>query len=192
MKKISTLILISILVCCNKTDKMKNKIFPEKIYEKNHIDKFYWVDEGWDYSVIPLIKPFRLQKMQGMDNWMLDTYIKTPKIETFHNQNIVLNNFDPVEKLNVNNGYIYGNQGEILNFDGTDKIDKIWFIINIETKEVKGFEAESAFQNELKNLNLPNTFLNPDDLYDQYNINPVLPWFPDNIKKQLEEIKEKK
>lgn len=192
MKKINTFIIMLILVCCNKTGKMKNKIYPERVYENQQIDKFYWADEGWDYSVIPLIKPFKLQKMQGVENWMLETHNKAPRIETFHHKNIVLNNFDPVERLNVYGGYIYGNQGETLNFNETEKMARIWFIINIETNEVKGFETESAFKDELKKLKLPNEFINPDEVYEQYKINPVLPWFPEEIKKQLEEAKSKK
>ncbi|WP_157444259.1 MULTISPECIES: hypothetical protein [unclassified Chryseobacterium] len=47
------------------------------------------------------------------------------------------------------------------------------------------------FQAEIKKLNLPETFLNPDEVYEQYKQDPVLPWFPEDIKKQLQEAKAK-
>ncbi|WP_262148472.1 hypothetical protein [Chryseobacterium foetidum] len=53
-------------------------------------------------------------------------------------------------------------------------------------------DKESDFQAKLKELNLPETFLNPDEVYEQYKQNPVLLWFPEDIKKQLEEIKKQK
>jgi len=52
-------------------------------------------------------------------------------------------------------------------------------------------DKESDFQAKLKELNLAETFLNPDEVYEQYKQNPILPWFPENIKKQLEDVKVK-
>lgn len=192
MKKVHLLIiLMTALFSCQKTEKMKDKLFPERPYEDAKIDKFYWADSGWDYTMIPLIKPYHLQQLQGSTIWMLDSHNPAPQIETFHGKNIVLNNFNPVEMLNVKDIYIYGNQGEKLNFDQTSTLSRIWFVINTKTKEVKGFELENDFKAELKKLNLPETFLNPDEIYEQYKQNPILPWFPENIKKQLEEVKVK-
>jgi len=72
MKKIIALLAIFIvLINCNKTEKMKNKLFPERPYEDAKIDKFYWADSGWDYTMIPLIKPFQLIKLQGNDMWQI-------------------------------------------------------------------------------------------------------------------------
>lgn len=197
MKKNSLLFFILLMssMCmtnCNKTKKMKDILFPDQSYEKANVDIFYWSSEGWDYSVVPLIKPYKMQQLQDLRNWMMETYIATPKIETFHNKNIVLNSFDPIEKFNVSGKFIYGYKGEKLDFDEKDKIPRIWFLINIETKEVTGFESESDFKTELKKLNLPEELLSPDVVYGQYKNDPVLPWFPDDVKKQLEEVKAKK
>ncbi|MEE6130387.1 hypothetical protein V2E39_23515 [Chryseobacterium arthrosphaerae] len=193
MKKISSIILIMLIfVSCNKAKKMKDSLFPERPYEKANIDKFYWVDGYWDYVQIPLVKPYEIQQLQGSKIWMLETHIANPKIETFHGTNTVLSSFDPVDTFNVKDIYIYGSQAEKLDFDEKNTIPKIWFIINTETKDVKGYELESAFKAELKKLNLPETFLNPDEVFEQYKNDPVLPWFPDNIKRQLEEVKARK
>ena len=174
---------------CNKAEKMKEKLFPERPYETAKIDNFYWVDSGWDFALIPLIKPYKIQQLQGSKTWTLETYNSAPKIETFHGKNIVLNNFEPLEKFNIIDKYIYGSQGEKLDFDEKNKLFRIWFVINTETKDVKGFETELDFKAELKKLNLPEEFLNPDVVFEQYKNDPVLPWFPENIKKQLEEVK---
>ena len=69
---------------------------------------------------------------------------------------------------------------------------RIWFIINTETNNVKGFDKESEFKAELKKLNLPEEYLNPEEVFEQYKNDPVLPWFPEDIKKQLEDVKNKK
>lgn len=193
MKKIFLSTLLTTVLCsCQKTEKMKDKLFPERPYEEARIDQFYWADSGWDYTMIPLIKPYHLQQLQGSTIWMLDSRNPAPKIEMFHGKNTVLSSFDPVDMFNVKDIYIYGNQGEKLNFDQTSTLSRIWFVINTKTKEVKGFELEKDFKAELKKLNLPETFLNPDEIYEEYKQNPILPWFPEDIKKQLEEVKAKK
>lgn len=81
-------------ISCNKAKEMKDKLFPERPYEKAQIDKFYWTTNGWDFATIPLIKPYKIQQMQGAKNWALNTLIKNPKIVTFHRRNMVLNNFE--------------------------------------------------------------------------------------------------
>ncbi len=57
---------------------------------------------------------------------------------------------------------------------------------------IQYFNKESHFSTELKKLNLPETFLNRDEVCEQYKLDPVLPWFPEDVKKQLQETKEKK
>lgn len=192
MKKVHLLIiLMTALFSCQKTEKMKEKLFPERPYEDAKIDKFYWADSGWDYTIIPLIRPYKIQQLQGSRIWMLDAHNSNPKIESFHGKNTVLSSFDPVDMFNIKDIYIYGSQGKKLDFDEKEEFPRIWFIINSKTKEVRGYEKELDFQAELKKLNLPETFLNPDEVYEQYKQNPVLPWFPEDIKKQLKEAKAK-
>ena len=192
MKKLHLLIiLLTALFSCHKTEKMKEKLFPERPYEKSHIDNFYWADSGWDYISIPLIKPYQLQQLQGSTVWMLDAHNPSLKIETFHGKNTVLSSFDPIDMFNIKDFYIYGSQGKKLDFDEKEEFPKLWFIINSETKEVRAYEKKMDFLYELKKLNLPEEFLTPDEVYEQYKNDPVLPWFPEDIKKQLEEAKAK-
>ncbi|WP_262148466.1 hypothetical protein [Chryseobacterium foetidum] len=166
---------------------MKNKFFPERPYEDAKIDKFYWADSGWDYTMIPLIKPFQLIKLQGNDMWQIST--------GFNKFNEI--SISPIENFNLSSSYIYGHKiVEIRNFENREVIvPPFWFIIDVKkgTKEVSlsKFNSEKELNIELKNLNLPEEFLNPDEVYEQYKQNPILPWFPENIKKQLEDVKVK-
>ncbi|SUX48333.1 hypothetical protein [Chryseobacterium indoltheticum] len=188
MKKIIALLAIFIvLINCNKTEKMKNKLFPERPYEDAKIDKFYWADNGWDYTMIPLIKPFQLIKLQGNDMWQISTgFNKFDEIS-----------ISPVDNFNLTSSYIYGYKiEEIRNFDNRKVIvPAFWFIIDLKkgNKEVSlsKFNSEQELNIELKKLNLPETFLNPNEVYEQYKQDPVLPWFPEDIKNQLREVKEK-
>lgn len=61
----------------------------------------------------------------------------------------------------------------------------------MKSKDVQGYETEEEFNIELKKLNLPEEYLSPDEVFEKYKEDPVLPWFTEDIKKQLEEIKGK-
>lgn len=184
MKKISSLIIIVLIfITCNKTENMKHKLLPDRKYEKESIDNFYWVEGGWDYTILPLFKPFRLIRHQGTKKWGMNT-------SEIKNQ---LSDISPIQYFNVLQIYIYGYKSsekdeEDSNFDSLEK----WFIINTQEKKLTFFDKESVFKAELKKLNLPETFLTPDEVYEQYKNDPVLPWFPEEVKKQLEEVKKQK
>lgn len=64
--------------------------------------------------------------------------------------------------------------------------------VKVEDSALITFRKESDFKKELKKLNLPEKFLNPEEVYEQYKNDPVLPWFPEKIKKELEKAKTKK
>ncbi len=182
MKKIHLLIiLLTALFSCHKTEKMKEKIFPERPYEESQIDNFYWADSGWDYNMIPLIKPYKIIKQQGQQEWLLNSSASKNEIS----------DLAPLESIFITDIYIYGVQGENLNFEETATNSSVYFLINTKEMRIQYFDKESDFKSELKKLNLPEEFLTPDEVYEQYKNDPVLPWFPENIKKQLEEAKAK-
>ena len=64
-----------------------------------------------------------------------------------------------------------------------------WFIIDTQSKKVVFFEKESEFTAELKRLSLPEKFLNPDEVYEEFKQDPVLDWFPEDVKNKLETVK---
>ena len=167
---------------CNKSKEMKEKLFPERPYEAAKIDNFYWADVGWDYAMVPLIKPYKLTKLQGKKEWLLNSSISKNEI----------GDITPLESFSVNDIYIYGIQNEDLNFDETEMNPKVYFVINTKDLKITYFEKESDFKSELKKLNLTEEMLTPDAVFEQYKNNPVLPWFPEDIKKQLEEVKKQK
>lgn len=162
---------------CNKIEKMKNKINPASSYKEAEIDKFYWIDSESDYEILPLVKPFQLIRLQGNNEWNLVTgFNKFDEISIFN-----------VVNFNIHNMYIYGSY-----YESTG--DKKYFIVNYkyltdETK--KKFEKDSDYMAELQKLNLPEKFLNPDEMYEEFQQNPILDWFPEDIKKQLNEVKAK-
>jgi len=59
----------------------------------------------------------------------------------------------------------------------------------IQSKKIIFFEKESEFTAELKRLNLPEKLLNPDEAYEQFKQDPVLDWFPEDVKNKLEKVK---
>ena len=184
------LLLIGIFcfLSCSKIEKMKEKLFPERPYEESQTDNFYWADSGWDYVLIPLVKPYQLIKLQGKEEWELSTgFNKFGEIGIYN-----------IKDFNIKNNYIYGYKATDINeSDPNYNVPEYWYLINLK-KSVKvedsaliTFRKESDFKKELKKLNLPEEFLTPDEVYEQYKNDPVLPWFPEDIKRQLEEAKAK-
>lgn len=131
-----------------------------------------------------MIKPYKLINSGSPKVWGLTT-------NDLYNE--LGNVISPTSFFNVEKTYIYGyksfEKDEIdVKFNSPEK----WFIINTQEKKLVFFEKEKDFKAELKKLNLPEKFLTPDNVFEQYQNDPVLPWFPEEIKKQLEEIKKQK
>jgi len=168
---------------------MKEKLFPERPYETAKIDNFYWVDSDTEYKYIPLINPYYLKmSSKNNENWTLDTNSKGIRMEFDNNLISVISSIEPISNFNISNDYIYGKRNE---YEGSS-IPQYWYLFNTLEKSLKIFVKESDFKAELKKLNLAEEFLNPDVVFEQYKNDPVLPWFPEDIKKQLEEVKKQK
>lgn len=160
---------------------------PDYSYKNAGIDEFYYShsDIG-NTPIIPLIKPYNISNIGSPREWYLDTY--RAKLN-----NELGGGISPILKFNCKDKYVYGykpfeKDEKDSKFDSSEK----WFIIDTKEKKLTYFDKESDFKIELKKFNLPETFLNPDEIYQQYKNDPVLPWFPEDIKKQLEEIKARK
>ena len=180
---------------CNKAEKMKEKLFPERPYEAAKIDNFYWGTAGHDNLKIPLIKPFFLYSDSHNLEWSLDLKeIKSkPKyivLDSLKRDYLNFTSFQNIRQFNVENYYIYGVQYEYEIFES--KVPRLFFVINTQEKKLTFFDKENDFITELKKLNLSEELLSPDAVFEQYKNDPVLSWFPEDIKKQLEGVKKQK
>lgn len=198
MKKTGIFIVIILLtvISCNKTKKMKDKLFPERPYEKANIDRYYWETVSDGHELIPLIKPYSLMRINGSTDWYLPT--KSQDVFSFKNGSFVnLYSFSNISYCNIFKPYIYGVDEETTDSypDNKDSIiivkPRLYFIINTDNDILKVYENENDLKKELEKLNLPNEYLTPNDLYEQFIMSPVLPWFPEDIKKQLNDVKAK-
>lgn len=193
MKKISFLVsIISILLCFQNCNKVKNKTkdkmhIPDYSYKDNNIDQFYYTSKTiGSNQIIPLIKPYNISNIGSPSEWFLDT-----DFGFFLNE--LGGGISPISRFNCTENYIFGYKPfDKYEKDSSFDIPEKWFIINTQEKKLTFFEKETEFKTELKKLNLPVEMLSPDAVYEQYKTNPVLPWFPENIKKQLEEVKKQK
>lgn len=188
MKKIIYIISLTAIlfnIQCNKIKEKMKKEIPNYSYKNAGVDQFYYsYEENGNTPIIPLIKPYKIRIVGSKRSWSLFTS---------NLQNNLGNVIDPTIYFNVKHTYIYGHKSnekdkKDSDFDSPEK----WFIIDTQNEKLNYFDKEKDFKNELKKLNLPEEFLNPDEVFEQYKNDPVLPWFPEDIKKQLEEVKAKK
>ncbi|WP_343681545.1 hypothetical protein [Chryseobacterium arthrosphaerae] len=180
--------VLNIIFCFFSCQKVKEKKYlPDYSYKNAGIDKFYYShSEIGNTPVIPLIKPYSISNIGSPREWYLDTYA-TKLI------NELGGGISPIINFNCKDNYIYGykpfeEDKEDSEFNSPEK----WFIIDVHEKKLTFFDKETDFKIAIKKLNLPETFLNPDEVFEQYKNDPVLPWFPDDIKRQLEEVRAKK
>lgn len=187
MKKIIFLVIIFSFQSCKETKIKKRMHIPDYTYKNSGIDKFYYsYSDLGNTPIIPLIKPYTIFKVGTSNEWFLDT-----DLGNLYNE--LGGGISPISRFNCTENYIFGYKPfDKYEKDSSFDIPEKWFIINTQEKKLTFFEKETEFKTELKKLNLPEEMLTPDAVYEQYKTNPVLPWFPENIKKQLEEVKKQK
>ena len=180
--------LLSNLFSCNKIkskiEKIENKVNPGSPYKEAGIEHFYWKAEDKDKYIIPLIKPLRLIKWKANDDWGLETSTIGWKY----------GDISPIVTINVKDVYIYGLKDIDYFGDDRNMVDSpaFFYLINIKTKEIKTYDYErekNKFEEELKRLGLPETYLEPHNIYMEYEKYPDLEWFPEDIKTKLNEVK---
>ncbi|MDR2237202.1 MAG: hypothetical protein LBE92_13860 [Chryseobacterium sp.] len=196
IKKSLLLIVLLLLLSCNKVENIKHKIVPDNPYLAAKIDKFYWETLSEDHNVVPLIKPYQLMQVTGSKEWYLPTQSK----DSFNFKNgstVDLYSLTTVTECNIFPPYIFGIDEEIISNDPDTDIPfpikpRLYFIINSESNKLEVYEDREQYKDQLKKLRLPNSYSTPDYLFEQFKDNPILPWFPEDVKQQLEEIKSKK
>ncbi|MCV6630585.1 MAG: hypothetical protein OIF50_12100 [Flavobacteriaceae bacterium] len=162
-------------------------------YKQDHIDSFYW-DNNWEgYAKIPLIKPYYLisnvkyrHQKGDPDEWSLDD---SSSLNTPHG-------ITALGVFGVADSYIYGlNNGRIYRSttDWTKTVyDPFYFLIDTKNNLIHKYETRSLWRQALDSLELPKDFHDPDHIYWPFRVNPVLPWFPEEIKQQLKAAKAKR
>mgnify|MGYP007084080046 CR=1 FL=1 len=187
LKLISFFVFSSAILagCSDIINKIKNiahSIDEVAIYKEMGVDPFYWDtgDRDRDIDRIPLIKPYALVRPKGND-WML----ALPD-ELYSNWK------DEYVDYNI---YIYGFK-DVLESEELN-IPSFYFIIDTEKNQIKTYDTDrwEDFLTELKSLditlNTAEDWVDPDILFDDFRFDPILPWFPQEIKNQLEEVKKK-
>ena len=170
---------------CDKAEKMKNKLFPERPYEDAKIEKFYWVDSDREFLYIPLIYPYQLNTPSWKHIWTLDTVAEAIRLEVDNNVVAKISSIYPILEFNIHLSYIYGYAGVSEN----SSVPAYWFVFNTSNKKLQIILNDVDFKKELKKLNLPEEYLNPEEVFEQYKNDPVLPWFLEDIKKRIKEQK---
>ncbi len=126
-------------------------------------DPFYERFYGWDYTRLPLVKPFELARMKGFDDWILNTSL-LPN---------VVGGLDVVDSIYCTDKFIYGHQASDL--EG-GRVEEHWFIIDLKEKKLMLYDSKEDFVNskitpiEWGKMKSPNTF------FEGVENNIKLPW----------------
>ncbi|MCV6629599.1 MAG: hypothetical protein OIF50_07040 [Flavobacteriaceae bacterium] len=161
-------------------------------YKEDGIDPFYWEDNWAGYAKLPLIKPYYLGTNtpykvynSNEDRWSL----RSPKYKNI-NKGVI-----GVSYIGIDNYYIYGHKFRYeieLSGGKTTYSEAYYFVVDTKHDLLHEYKIETLWEQALDSLELRKNFYYPDDIYRSYKMNPVLPWFPEEIKQQLEAVKAKK
>ncbi|MCW3169055.1 hypothetical protein OMO38_11020 [Chryseobacterium sp. 09-1422] len=174
--------IFTILFNCDKIKNAKNKLNPAGPYKEAGIDPFYWEAIDNDKYYIPLVKPLRLIKWKGTDQWILDTSIIGWKY----------GDMGPIAVINAKDVYVYGLQDVTYDEENNKTSSSFFFIINVISKEINTYDYDNqrkVFEEDIRKLGLPETYFEPHNVYVEYERYPDLEWFPDNVKNQLNKVK---
>ena len=134
-------------------------------------DPFYSTNGGFDYAQIPLIKPYYLKALSGIETWDLYSYNKK------HGSYI-----KSIEKFEITNNYIYGKSDSYTLFETTYPAK--WFIFNFTDGTSKQFDTEKEYKQELeKNKIKPFELLSPNQHLENFRKSGKCHWFPAEEKK---------
>lgn len=172
------LIIIVIFCFCDCTH-MRRKV-QESIKDVEWIDKegdFYTRAVGWDYYRLPLIEPFEADNIRG-DDWGISNHI----LDTIS----MLFSVDGIKGINVIKPYIlvycesnnvkdeFEQCGPVL---GGQAVLKAWFVINVDTPDIYGFNNEGDYINYLsqRHISKPSLF-DIDSVWQEFKEKKKLPW----------------
>jgi len=167
-KRILVLILFGGLMIYNITGCIRDA--------KKVADPFYYTFSNGDLQIVPLIKPYKIECVQGQEsNWSMDF---SDGYGTFN-----------IKRIDVNDSIIYLLCGQIDSINsitfisGIGNVPTAWFILDTKKKKEVGFKTLVEFNNFLKSSHYGHPrWRNIDSLYTRLCNGGNQPWL-DQISK---------
>lgn len=120
-------------------------------------DDFQTRIAGWDYSRIPLVKPFELIRMKGFSEWLLNTSELPNEAGAT----------GPVDLIYWSEFFIYGHQAYYQAPERKEFIlPEMWFIVDIANGELREYTNEPDFLNNGIVTIEKEKMISPDACYD--------------------------
>lgn len=146
----------------------------------HHDDPFYNDPGEFAYSRIPLIKPYYVDRMDGISPWEMSgvTRLWAPPPNDWYSYW----NIHDVRKLSVENGVIMVYSPYI--DEQTDQSIREnyfhWFVIIPDKNITEGFDKEETFLDYIQQYGiLQIDWLEPKDVYKEFRQTGCLDWIPD-------------
>lgn len=171
-----TLLIIACVISCMDCTHIKRRV-QESIKDAEWIDSegdFYTRAVGWDYYRLPLIEPFEASNTTG-DLWLFSNDLLSS----------IEGNSGPcgIKSINVDKPYIF------VYCEAKDKKDefgpvlrgeavlKAWFVINVDTPDIDGFNNEGDYINYLRRRHISRpSLLDIDSVWQEFKETKRLPW----------------
>ncbi len=155
-----------------------------------NVESFYFYAGGFDYSRIPLIKPFELRKLKGEEEWHINAS-SVPCEKVKNNSYNSYGDFGPIDSIYCKDSIIYGHKAFYQDKAfGEYDTPEWWFVVNMVDSNIYLYENRVDFIKSLKSQeDIP--FMLPDSLHEIFDRDYILPWFSDSIKAELQKHAEK-
>ena len=146
-----TYFFMSLLFGCKNANKNKTE------------DKFYTnKSSSWDASRIPLIKPYEMIKLNGINEWDMNLVEVPGSVSNIKEINVIQNT------IAIHAGETYCNN---------TKVQEAWFVIIPEKHIEKGFEKKEDFDKYFSSLQINEPKLyNVDKISADYNKSRKIDW----------------
>ena len=134
---------------------------------ENHVtDEFYSRTGGWDYTRMPLIKPYELINLS--DEWLLGTFEEGSTKPT---------RIYGIQQISINQDYSLF-LCEQSDFSETT-LQKKWCVLEMSTAKEVCFSSEKEFNDYVESKKIPQpTWINAEIAFKQFLESGYLPWMP--------------
>jgi hypothetical protein len=147
-------------------------IFRNNKNTENSTDSFYKRISGWDYTRIPLKKPFELLKMKGETEWSLNT--DTQWIFKTSDKSFITGAIYPVTLIYCDCDGIFGHADSHQSPMSKVLIPEFWFFLDLHQDTVFSFEKESEF--DKKFIDKKKLMKSPETIFNEFKNKESLIW----------------